>query len=29
MVLVAGIGFGALPARQASLLPPMEALRSQ
>lgn len=29
MVLVAGVGFGALPARQASLLPPMEALRSQ
>ena len=29
MVLVAGVGFGALPARRASLLPPMEALRSQ
>jgi ABC-type antimicrobial peptide transport system permease subunit len=28
MVLVAGLGFGVIPARQASLLPPMEALRS-
>lgn len=28
MVLIAGLGFGAVPARQASLLPPMEALRS-
>jgi putative ABC transport system permease protein len=29
MVLVTGLGFGAIPARQAALLPPMEALRSQ
>jgi len=29
MVVVAGIGFGAFPARRASLLPPMEALRAQ
>jgi putative ABC transport system permease protein len=28
MVLVAGLGFGVIPARQAALLPPMEALRS-
>jgi putative ABC transport system permease protein len=28
MVLVSGMGFGIVPARQASLLPPMEALRS-
>jgi putative ABC transport system permease protein len=27
MVLVAGLGFGVIPARQAALLPPMEALR--
>jgi ABC-type antimicrobial peptide transport system permease subunit len=29
MVLVCGLGFGVIPARQASLLPPMEALRSE
>src|SRR5262249_6644098 len=29
MVLIAGLGFGALPARRASLMPPMEALRSR
>jgi ABC-type antimicrobial peptide transport system permease subunit len=29
MVLIAGPGFGAIPARRASLLPPMEALRSR
>ncbi len=29
MVLVAGLGFGALPARKASLQPPMAALRSR
>jgi len=28
MVLVTGLGFGVIPARQAALLPPMEALRS-
>jgi putative ABC transport system permease protein len=29
MVLIAALGFGVIPARQAALLPPMEALRSQ
>ena len=29
MVLAIGLGFGAFPARQASLLPPAEALRSE
>lgn len=29
MVLIAGLGFGVVPARRASLLPPMEALRSR
>jgi putative ABC transport system permease protein len=28
MALVTGLGFGALPARQASLLPPIQALRT-
>lgn len=28
MVLVTGLGFGVIPARQAAMLPPMEALRS-
>lgn len=29
MVLIAGLGFGAFPARRASLMPPIEALRSR
>jgi putative ABC transport system permease protein len=29
MVIIAGLGFGALPARKASLMPPIEALRSR
>lgn len=28
MVIIAGLGFGAIPARKASLLPPIEALRT-
>jgi ABC-type antimicrobial peptide transport system permease subunit len=29
MVIIAGLGFGALPARKASLMPPIEALRAR
>jgi hypothetical protein len=29
MALTIGLGFGALPARKASLVPPIEALRAE